>query len=77
MKLTDRAGEFDPRPPLPQPVLEGPADGAARMAGDGGGGLLAEYAPGAEGGWGDLSGVLREAKRVVFAGGAANHSVVH
>ena len=24
MKLTDQAAEFDPRPPVPQPVLEGP-----------------------------------------------------
>lgn len=39
------------------------------MASDGGRGLLAEYTSSAEGGWSDLSGVLRIARRAVLAGG--------
>jgi hypothetical protein len=41
----------------------------ASMTGDGGGRLLLKYPSGAKGGWRDLSGVLRQERRVVSAGG--------
>jgi len=39
--------------------------------------LLKEHSPGAEGGWGDLSSVLRGARRTVFAGGSQDDPRVH
>jgi hypothetical protein len=61
---------------LPQPAIE--AVGApAGMAGDGGRRLLGEHPAGAEGGRGDLPGVLRGARRVVSAGGPEDHPRLH
>ena len=60
MEMTQRSSEFDPHPLAPQPVLARPFGGLARMAGDGGGRLLGQYAACPEGRWRDLPGVLRE-----------------
>ena len=71
MELTNQASEFEPRRVAPQPVREGPwAALHERQA-------MATTAPThrtrsgrAEGGWGDLSGLLRGARRTVFAEGS-------
>src|ERR1700742_4075026 len=47
------------------------------MAGDGGGGVFAEYASSAEGGWGDFPGLLRIERRELLAGRAEGDSCVH
>src|ERR1700733_15657449 len=49
----------------------------ARMAGDGRGGVFGEHAAGAEGGRGDIPGVLRGARRVVSPGGSDDHPRVY
>ena len=77
MELTNQPSEFDPRPMAPKPLLEGPLAALARMAGDGGGRLFAEYAPRPKGGWRDLPGVLRITGRAVSAGGSEDHPRVH